>query len=134
MEGTYAPETGRDSISTVTILVIDDDAAIGEILVLALTAEMPCHVIWAPNGSDALKRARTFKPQLIFLDYWLPDMDGLSCADLLRSIDGLASTPIFFMSAAPPHQLQERNDFILLEKPFELVPLLQDVKRILAHR
>jgi CheY-like chemotaxis protein len=44
-------------------------------------------VEWCWNGYEALVRIREFKPDLIFLDYMMPKIDGLSFLRDLRQLD-----------------------------------------------
>lgn len=51
------------------------------------------------SGQEALKRLPLFKPQLIILDVMMPGMDGIETMRRLRTLPGLKSTPIVFMTA-----------------------------------
>lgn len=126
-----APE--EEPLSVVkTVLIVEDDADIGDILVHALEDETPYQVILVQDGFSALKVVRTVIPHLILLDYFLPNMDGLECVELLRAITPIEQTPIILMSANLPRRAKERKDLLfLLEKPFELDLLLLQIKQIL---
>jgi CheY-like chemotaxis protein len=56
------------------------------------------------DGFAALKMVWTLIPQLILLDYLLPDMDGLERLDRLRESKGMGQTPVILMSAALPQR------------------------------
>ena len=114
-----------------TVLIVDDDAAIGDILVQMFRDETQYQVIYVPDGFAALKTVRTVTPNLILLDYQLPSMDGLECLELLRATKGIEQTPIILMSAKVPEQARKRNDVCLLEKPFDLENLLRLVQQTL---
>ncbi len=59
------------------ILIVDDEAPIREILKVSLEDEH-CVVDVASNGDEALEKIKSFKPQVTFLDIWMPgSMDGL---------------------------------------------------------
>lgn len=115
-----------------TILIIEDDPDIGEILVQFFKDEFPCQVILVGDGFAALKITRTLVPDVILLDYLLPGMDGLECIDALRISKGLEQTPILLMSANLPKRARERKDLIFVEKPFELDHLLRQVQEFFA--
>ncbi|HEX4203814.1 MAG TPA: response regulator [Ktedonobacteraceae bacterium] len=115
-----------------TILIVEDDIDIGFALAQVLKEETSSYrVIFATDGFQALKMVRTIVPQIIILDYLLPNMDGLEVVEKLRVTKGMEQTPIIFMSANMPRQARERNDLVVLEKPFELDALLHLVKQFL---
>lgn len=123
--------SGTDTDATKTILIIEDDADISEILLQALQDETPYQVLLATDGFQALKIVGSIVPHLILIDYLLPNMDGLECVRLLRATKGVEQTPVILMSAHFPKNAAERKDLLLFEKPFELGTFLQQVKRLL---
>ena len=69
----------------VKVLVVDDDDSIRRVLSVALSvAEGVTEVREAIDGSDALEVCRTFAPDVVFLDYWMPAMDGEVAAGTIR--------------------------------------------------
>lgn len=115
-----------------TVLVVEDDADIGEFLIELLKMEESFQTLLATNGSQALELVKTVIPDLFVLDYQLPGIDGLSLADHFQAIDSLKEIPILFMSAKLPAQELEKRQIVSLEKPFEANTFLQLVKRLLA--
>jgi CheY-like chemotaxis protein len=75
------------------VLVIDDDIDTAQTLFLLLL-DMGHDAAYATDGSSALERARTLKPDFVFLDIGLPDLDGSEVAALLRADEGCESTII----------------------------------------
>jgi CheY-like chemotaxis protein len=69
-----------DSASAKTVLIVFDDAAIGEALMAYLQDATAYQVLHVSDGFEALKVVRTLIPHLILLDYQLPGMDGHSSA------------------------------------------------------
>lgn len=78
-----------------TILVVDDDPNIREVICFALQKASYHHEI-ATDGKDALDKAALHAPALIILDIGLPEMDGL---DVCREIRKKSEVPILFLSA-----------------------------------
>jgi PAS domain S-box-containing protein len=73
------------------ILVVDDNEDAAETLVMLL--ELNGHKMrTAHNGPDALRIARDFKPDLVFLDIGLPGMNGYEVAERVRAEPDLSHT------------------------------------------
>lgn len=81
-----------------TILVIDDENDIVEILKYNLVKE-GFDVHTANNGVDGIEIAKSIRPDLIILDVMMPKMDGIEVCESIRSISGLESTLICFLTA-----------------------------------
>lgn len=116
-----------------TILIVEDDPDIGNILVQAFKGETPYQVILVGDGFAALEITRTLLPDVILLDYLLPNMDGLEWVEALRTTKGIEQTPILLMSANLPQRARGREDLLIVEKPFELDRLLLQVQHILER-
>ena len=117
-----------------TVLVVEDDDAIGEVLVQAIQLETSYHVILARNGFQALKMLETLKPDLLILDYGLPGMNGLEFYDIVHTSKSLEQLPLLFVSAEAD-SIQEKvkvRRLWLLKKPFEIGDLLIVMKQLLS--
>ena len=67
------------------VLVIDDDVVIQRVLTVALEAdESVGEVKVVSSGSDALSLEIDFVPDVVVLDFWMPEMDGEQAAAELR--------------------------------------------------
>ncbi|WP_371616748.1 response regulator transcription factor [Streptomyces sp. NBC_00454] len=78
------------------VLVVDDEAALSELLSMALRYE-GCEVRSAGDGASAVRAAREFRPDVVLLDIMLPDMDGLAVLGRLRR--ELPHVPVLFLTA-----------------------------------
>jgi DNA-binding response OmpR family regulator len=116
----------------ILILVVDDDAAIGEIVVQTIHTETAYQAYWVADGLQALNVAETIKPRLFILDYNLPQMNGMEVYHRLQRIEGLGQTPALFLSAHPQINEVEREGMALLRKPFEMGELLEAIEKLLA--
>ena len=77
------------------ILVVDDDAALAEMLTIVLRGEgFEASVVG--DGSRALGAVREFKPDLILLDLMLPGMNGI---DVCRAVRAESGVPIVMLTA-----------------------------------
>ncbi len=132
MKGDEVPQTEEQEPPLHILLVVEDDAEIGDFLTDALREITPYHPLHVTNAVQALEAVATLTPNLCILDYHLPGIDGLELADRLRASKGLESVPILMLSANPPSRkaLQERG-IRFLAKPFDLAALLKAVEELL---
>jgi CheY-like chemotaxis protein len=114
-----------------TVLVIDDDADVRDLLSVALTAD-GYYVNGASNGREALHYLRSHAETcIIVLDLALPVMDGVQFRTAQLRDRSLAWIPVVVMSAAADgaskaHDLGARR---LVRKPIDL----DEVRRTLRH-
>jgi CheY-like chemotaxis protein len=80
-----------------TVLVVDDDAPIVEVVTMALESEG--YTVISALGPDALRAAAARRPDLILLDLMMPDVDGAEMSRRLRDDRATAEIPIVLMSA-----------------------------------
>ncbi len=77
------------------ILVVDDDAALAEMLQLVLIKE-GFSTAWVGHGSDVMDVFREHRPALVLLDLMLPGRDGIRiCQDIRRE----SGVPIIMLTA-----------------------------------
>ena len=121
---------GRDSVKT--ILVVEDDENIGELIVEAFIQETPYQAMLATDGKQALKIVQNVKPNVLLLDNNLPDMKGIELFDRIQVEKELENVPVLLMSANVPVQEVKKRNLFCLNKPFELNDLLQTIERLLT--
>jgi CheY-like chemotaxis protein/anti-sigma regulatory factor (Ser/Thr protein kinase) len=80
-----------------TILVVDDDPVVHEVLAATLTKE-GFRVVHARNGADALRLARETQPDAVTLDVMMPQVDGWSVLGMLKSDPALAHIPVIMLT------------------------------------
>jgi CheY-like chemotaxis protein len=114
-----------------TILVVEDDADLGEFFVQVLKDETPYQAILVSDGFQALKMVRGIKPDLFVLDYQLPSMDGIELYDILHTTEGLEAVPALFMSANVPIDELEKRRVYYIKKPFDLDDMLKTIEDLL---
>ena len=81
------------------ILVIEDEEAIRELVVLALESAGYHTVMSAANGEDGLKLAQVHLPDLVILDLMLPGIDGLEVCRQLKNNELTKAIPVIILSA-----------------------------------
>jgi DNA-binding response OmpR family regulator len=126
----------RASGTGYTILVVDDDPRIVELLHIALGAH-GFRVISASNGEDALRQAFDELPDLVILDVRLPRRSGYEVCETIRREPQLAHLPVIMVSALTETEARlqglARGADDYLPKPFSPKELIAKVKRALAR-
>src|SRR5258705_824288 len=105
------------------VLVVDDHLDTAHMLAILLR-DMGHEVEFAINGYAAIAIARRFRPEIVFLDLLLPDLDGCEVARKLRQQEGGQDARILAITGSGSDELQRRarqagcNDYLL--KPLDL--------------
>jgi len=118
-----------------TVLVVDDEGEIRSSLRGVLSDE-GLRVIEAADGRLALNLVRSERPELVLLDVWMPEVDGI---ELLRSLQEEPDRPQVIMISGHGNietavQATKLGAFDFIEKPFSIDALLAVVNRALEHR
>ncbi len=117
------------------ILVVDDELGIRDLLSEILNDEGH-NVELAENAAEARAARQRSRPDLVLLDIWMPDTDGVS---LLKewSTSGLLSMPVIMMSGHATIDTAvdatRIGAFAFLEKPITMQKLLKSVEQGLAR-
>ena len=116
-----------------SILVVDDEMGIRELLNEILTDEGHS-VVSAQNAQEARNARENLEPDLVLLDIWMPDVDGVT---LLKewSTNGQLTMPVVMMSGHATIDTAVEATRIgavnFLEKPIALQKLLKTVEQAL---
>ncbi|MDP0489518.1 MAG: ATP-binding protein [Verrucomicrobiota bacterium JB023] len=126
---------GSGELDSPTVLVAEDEPAVRELLVAQLKEY---RLLVANDGQKAFDMAKERKPDLILLDWMMPELDGLEVTRLIRQVPGLERTPVILLTA----RIDERskiegleagaNDF--LTKPFVPTELKLRIDQLLKSR
>ncbi len=116
----------------VTILLVEDDRFIRKLLTYGLKAQ-GFEVLVAENGRQGIQFLETINPELIILDLFMPEMDGLA---FLKQIQDKTAVPIIVLSGSkdPKHQAEalRLGAVKFITKPIGMQPLLDIINPILA--
>lgn len=116
-----------------TVLIIDDDSDIREIVQLALEMQPGWQVVGEGAGENAVARAVDVRPDGILLDVNLEGMDGPATLAALRSDDRTRAIPVVFLTAntreAEVDHLRGLGADGVLAKPFDPLALGEQVAR-----
>jgi UDP-3-O-[3-hydroxymyristoyl] N-acetylglucosamine deacetylase len=118
-----------------TVLVVDDEAEI-RASVRGVLSDEGLRVLEAEDGRQALEMLRRERPELVLLDIWMPEMDGIQVLERLRSEP---ESPEVVMISGHGNietavKATKLGAFDFIEKPFSLEGLLRVVNRALDHR
>jgi CheY-like chemotaxis protein len=111
----------------VRILVVEDDESIREFIGTFLMDE-GYEVMLATNGAEALRLVEQQQPELIFLDIYMPVMDGPAFIEAYRQAVP-QTVPVIGMSANA-NEVRMLGSFDgFIAKPFDLTELLDCVEQ-----
>ena len=123
-------ETGKKKI-----LVVDDDAEIVELMVDVLVRDGRFEIKTASSGYEAGIATEQFRPDLIVLDYMLPDVNGNIVCRTIRSNPDFGDTKIIIVSGVVNQSEIEdllgagAEDFV--RKPFNIAELVDKIAGVL---
>ena len=118
------------------ILVVDDEKDIVELVAYNLEKE-GFSVFKARAGVEALQKVQAQRPDLVILDWMLPEMSGLDVCKSIRANPALAAIPIIMLTA----KVDEVDKVVGLEmgaddyitKPFSVKELIARIRAILRR-
>jgi DNA-binding response OmpR family regulator len=114
------------------VLVVDDEAGVGELLSYGLSVA-GFDVEIASNGTSALTATIQTKPDVILLDVTLPDIDGFA---LLPQLQSLTESPVIFLTACSRNADRDRGIELgaagYLTKPFDMEDLVRRLRDAIA--
>lgn len=112
------------------VLIVDDEPSICESLAGVMMDE-GCHAITASNGRNGLIEFKLQRPDMVFLDIWMPGMDGIATLQALREAD--ETVPVVIMSGHATIDTAVKatklGAFEVLEKPLDLDRILRLVEQ-----
>jgi len=125
----------KDPTAVKTVFIVEDDQAIGELLVEAIQQETPYQAVLASDGFQALKMLQKVKPDVLILDYALPGMNGLEFYDAIHELKALEYLPVLVVSAEATRIQKEvkARQLSQLKKPFDLTDLLEAIERLFSR-
>jgi two-component system, NtrC family, response regulator AtoC len=114
-----------------TVLVVDDETTIAGFIKEALTAEGYTASV-AYNGKEALKKAATLFPDIVILDYIMPDMNGIAVLKELKALDESVQVIMLTGFNSVPTAIEAMKlgaaDYIL--KPFSIDALKMALDKV----
>lgn len=117
-----------------TILVVDDEFLIADVLAFALEDE-GFMVVRAGNGRKALDVFQRDHPSLVITDFMMPVMNGLELSRAIRERPDGRTVPIFLMSGAQAEIARQHGQLFaaVFDKPFIVGQVVEAVIGLLGR-
>lgn len=129
MQSNEIPTDILENVATRRVLVVDDDAAIGDLLADTLGRDARWSMRVARTGYDAGLLTESFRPNLILLDYMLPDINGSVVCQRVRANPEYADCKIIIVSGVVNQSeidgLMQAGADDFVRKPFNIQQLLE---------
>jgi CheY-like chemotaxis protein len=117
-----------------TVMVVDDQRYQFEFISKMLKDE-PYHLVFASSGAEAMRILRQTQPDILLMDYQMPDMDGMQVMRWMRSSSHFSVIPIIMITSNSEESIVENSlkagatDFMV--KPLNREALIQKVAKVL---
>jgi twitching motility two-component system response regulator PilH len=115
------------------VLVVDDSPT-DLANIQNIVADTGCVVVTASNGQDAITKAKAEKPDLIFLDVVMPELDGFGVCRALAKDDTTKKIPVVFTTSKNQKadrvwaQMQGAKGYIT--KPYSADDVINQIKEL----
>jgi threonine synthase len=141
-----APRSGEEGLSAAlrhldeqvtSILVVDDNPNDRRLIRRLLKAHKSYRVFEARSGAEALKMVYDHQPDLIVSDLTMPEMDGFTLLERLKSDPNTAHIPVVVVSAKTltsddRHVLEQYSDSVWMKSSFDTRQLVDHIVRKLG--
>jgi len=104
-----------------TVLVVEDEFGIAD-LIEAVLEDEGHRVLMAANVKQGLEMLAQEQPDLVFLDYMMPVMDGAAVLHSIAAAPSLRNIPVVMMSSLPEITVAQRctGYTAFMRKPFKI--------------
>ena len=117
------------------VLIVDDSPFILRMLTFLLRKES-MDVLAATNGVEALETMQAHRPDLVFLDVMMPEMDGFDVLQTMKHDEGLKDIPVIMITAkgqeTDRHRAEDLGVDDFITKPFSPSILSRKLHSLLA--
>lgn len=119
-----------------TVLIVEDEKSISTLLKYNLEKE-GYTIIISQNGEDGIEQVKKNLPDLVILDWMLPDLSGIAVCDLIKREPRLKSIPVIMLTAKSEETDKIRgfetgaDDYVT--KPFSTKELVLRVQALLKR-
>ncbi len=101
------------------ILIVDDSPVARKMLKNSIPKDKGYEIFEATDGQDGIKKYQLLKPEVVFMDLTMPNMDGYSAIEEIKKIDSGALIIVTTADVQPKSisSAMEKGAFTLLKKP-----------------
>ncbi len=117
---------------TMTKVLVCDDSITDLTNIKSIVEDAGCLTLTASSGSEALDRAKSEQPDIIFLDIIMPEMDGFEACRKLQEDTATKHIPVIFVTSKHQKadrvwaQMQGARDFI--SKPYTADQIIEKLR------
>jgi signal transduction histidine kinase/CheY-like chemotaxis protein len=104
VDASFPRASGETAPGAITVLVVDDDAVVHDVLTSTLGRE-GCRLLHARDGAEALEIMRQDPPDVVTLDVMMPKVDGWSVLGMMKSDPELAQIPVIMLTIVDDRNL-----------------------------
>lgn len=116
------------------ILVVDDDP-IQQARILDVLSSVDAEIVVANNGKQGIEKAIEIKPNLIFMDIVMPEVDGFSACRQITTDEATKGIPVVMVSSknqeADKVWAQLQGATAVVGKPYKDEEILEHVRTLL---
>ncbi len=121
------------------VLIVDDEEGLLRMLKLNLEATGAYEVKTESKPKQAIQVAKNFRPDIIFLDIVMPEMEGSEVANLMKEDKALKHIPIVFLTATVTAEEvssagQEIGGQFFIAKPVNTKQLTECIAKVLDQK
>lgn len=119
------------------VLHVEDDEDIRAIVDIALSFADDFELKQSPDGPSALKEAQTFRPDLLLLDYMMPEMNGSEVYTAISAMPGMDNVKAIYVTAKVGEGFAEgllsEGALKVITKPFNPITLAAQLREALSE-
>jgi CheY-like chemotaxis protein len=117
-------------LSNRTILIVDDEEDVRAITQMGLEMSVDWTVLTASSGKTAIAMATEHQPDVILLDWMMPDMDGRTTLQHLKSNPQTQAIPVILVTAKEQQSVEDLDNLAIaamISKPFRPLKLAEQI-------
>lgn len=117
-----------------TVLIADDEPAVRKLVCRMLDNDY--NVIEAQNGREAVNLACSRRPDIVFMDMMMPEVDGLSACYEIKANESTREIPVVMLTAISYALNKKLSEDVAgadgyVTKPFTRESLLEEMRRLI---
>ncbi|GHO90540.1 hypothetical protein KSF_005880 [Reticulibacter mediterranei] len=114
------------------IVLVEPDDAFAEFFTEVVRQEPLYALLRVATGERALQVVPQLKPDLLIMDFCLPDMTGIEVFEHLHAVDKLTSLPVMLINTDPSSKQELSCHAFPIATVFDIDSLLQRIEDVLS--